>query len=401
MNILHVIPGLTWERGGPTAVVKALAHHQSRAGHRITVLSTDQGARNGEHPVELSPGVTVIRLKVYGPDRLAYTLGFARLVRSHLAHADIIHAHSIFTYPIHVALREARNGGKPLVLRPCGLLHPYSLGLSPWTKRVYLALWGRRARQACSAWHYTSANEARECWPWDESPRFMVPNGVEPSEYSTDRAQAREEVWQTVPALQRSPYVLFLGRLHAKKRLDVLLEAFLSGAPEPYKLVVAGPDGDGLWDTLSARWLHDKRTPDRVVRLGTVTGRAKVSLLAGASLFALPSEHENFGVAALEALATGTPLLLSPHVDFAEAAFDAGLGQTAPVEVAAWRERLDALLANSTALEAMTRGAPDWVREHYAWSRIATDLVDRYQWVIRGCPAEEPAELSEKSGVLS
>src|SRR5207245_24431 len=97
-------------------------------------------------------------------------------------------------------------------------------------------------------------------------------------------------------------------------RLDLLLQAFLAGAPREFKLVVAGPDECDLWPTLAARFLKPSLAA-RVVRAGTVTGRAKIALLAAARLFALPSEHENFGNAALEALAAGTPVLLSPHVD--------------------------------------------------------------------------------------
>src|SRR5260370_41024608 len=114
MNILHVIPGLAWERGGPSAVVKALTSHQAAAGHCVTVLTTDQGIRNGEQPIELPEAVELIRLKVYGPDRVAYTPGFASLVRSRLRNADIMHVHSIFTYPVHVALREARAASLPV-----------------------------------------------------------------------------------------------------------------------------------------------------------------------------------------------------------------------------------------------------------------------------------------------
>jgi glycosyltransferase involved in cell wall biosynthesis len=384
-------------------VVKALACHQARLGHAVTVLSTDQGARNGEKSIELPEAVALERFKVYGPDRLAFTPRFARAVRTHLRDADIVHVHSIFTHPVHVALKEAKTANVPVVLRPCGLLHPYSLGRSRWLKRIYLALWGGRARQACTAWHYTSANEARESWPGDDKPRFVIPNGVEPQEFLADRTQARESVWREVPALERSPYVLFLGRLHAKKRLDVLIEAFLSRAPQPFKLVVAGPDSDGLWDTLSTRLIRDAGAAQRVIRMRTVTGKAKVSLLAGASLFALPSEHENFGVAALEALAAGTPVLLSRHVDFADAVLAANLGHVAPVDVEIWRQRLAEILADGACSEEVARRAPGWVMEHYAWSRIASDLVERYRWVLAGCPKEAPANVREPSaaGVLS
>src|SRR5205823_3603659 len=119
---------------------------------------------------------------------------------------------------------------------------------------------------------------------------------------------------------------LFLGRLHPKKRVDFLLEAFLDAAPQECKLVIAGPDECSLWKPLAARFLSDTAAARRVLRMGTVSGKDKVALLAGAALFALPSEHENFGIAALEALAAGTPVLLSPHVDLAESVLAADLG---------------------------------------------------------------------------
>src|SRR5581483_4646239 len=103
MRILHVIPGLTHERGGPTTCVGALARHQVAAGHQVHVIHTDQGARHGESLVDLPAGATSESAAVWGPDRLAYAPGFATLVRRGLQNADIVHVHSIFTYPVHVA----------------------------------------------------------------------------------------------------------------------------------------------------------------------------------------------------------------------------------------------------------------------------------------------------------
>jgi glycosyltransferase involved in cell wall biosynthesis len=388
MNILHVIPGLTWERGGPSTCVQGLAHWQAEAGHRVVVLTTDQGVRHGEQPVELRAAVEVQRLRVLGPDHLAYAPGLARAVRAQLRTADVVHVHSIFTQPVHVVLREALAAAVPVVLRPCGLLHRYSLRRSRLQKWVYLALWGGRARRACSAWHYTSENEARDSWPWDNSSRFILSNGIDPAEYPADRAAARRQVWRWLPQLGGAAYVLFLGRLHPKKRLDLLLKAFLAGAPQSFKLVVAGPDECQLWKPLAARFLQEVQTRRRVVRVGMVAAQERAVLLAGASLFALSSEHENFGITALEALAAGTPVILSPQVDFAQAAVAAGLGATVPLKVEAWRERLAESLTGADRLEALARRARDWVRAHYSWERITTELDQRYRWVLAGCPVQ-------------
>jgi glycosyltransferase involved in cell wall biosynthesis len=339
--------------------------------------------------MEPSKEVTVQRLRVVGPDRVAYAPGFARAVRQRLRDADIVHVHSIFTNPVHVALRESQAAAVPTVLRPCGLLHPYSLARSRWQKRAYLGLWGKMVRRACTAWHYTSENEATESWPRDASPRFVLPNGIEAAEHDLDRDEARARVARMWPALGRAPYVLFLGRLHPKKRLDLLIEAFLAGAPRDYQLAVAGPDEGALWQTVAARFLGGAEAAARVHRLGTVRGEEKVALLAGAHLFALPSEHENFGIAALEALAAGTPVMLSPHVDLAGAVTTVGFGYRVPLDSQTWTRQLRKVLAEPDRLVETGERARAWVREHYDWRRIAGELEHRYQWVMAGCPAED------------
>src|SRR5260370_28667590 len=250
MRILHVIPGLTRERGGPTAVVQALSRHQAEAGHDVTVLTTDQGARNGEHSADVAPAVRLEWHSGRGPDRLAFAPTFRAAVRGHLRRCDLVHVHSLFTNPVHVTLREALIAARPVVLRPCGQLHPYSLRRSSWVKRAYLALWGPMIRRACSAWHYTSAQEAAASWPSDGS-HFVLPNGIEAAEFAVDRPAAREQARKRWPDLHRRPYVVFLGRLHSKKRLALLVGAFLGSVPEPHRLVVAGPDEEGLWPRLA------------------------------------------------------------------------------------------------------------------------------------------------------
>ncbi len=189
------------------------------------------------------------------------------------------------------------------------------------------------------------------------------------------------------PALNGSPYVLFLGRLHRKKRLDLLVQAFLVGAPAEYKLVVAGPDEEGLWSRISNQVLAGQES-NRIIRLGLVTGREKAAILQQASLFALPSEHENFGIAALEALTFGTRVLLSPQVDLADAAVQSGLGHIAPLDVDEWRRNLAVLLASTVAPKTAEHGK-QWCLQHFAWREIVQVLMQRYYWVLDGCPTSE------------
>jgi glycosyltransferase involved in cell wall biosynthesis len=387
LRILHVIPSLTEEQGGTSACVAGLARFQAQGGHRVTILSTDQGARRGEKPIELNGTVEVLRLPVRGPDRRAFSPQFRGEVRRQLGEHDVVHVHSVFNYPVHAALQEARASGMPTVLSTHGMLHRYSLRRSRWKKRLYLFGWGPMIRSAKKAWHYTSQDEASQSWPWDESPRFVLPPvGIEPSEFLIDRNEARASVSRAWPEIGDAPYVVFLGRLHPKKRPDLLVEAFLAGAPRDFKLVVAGPDEAGLWPSIADRFLHDSSAKQRVVRLGMITGQHKLQLLAAATLFALPSEHENFGITPLESLAVGTPVLLSPHVDLGHEAVDAGVGFAAPAEAAAWRTRLSELLSRPADLESLRDQARRWAVESFGWGGIAQAFVERYRWVLAGCP---------------
>jgi glycosyltransferase involved in cell wall biosynthesis len=233
-------------------------------------------------------------------------------------------------------------------------------------------------RRACSLWLYTSRQEAEDSWPFDDSPRVLLPNGIEPGEFDVDRAQVRADADGRWPELGGAPFVLFLGRLHPKKRLDLLLEAFLRGAPAGYKLVVAGPDEANLWPALAARFLGEGEAARRVLRLPAVSGRDKVTLFASADLFVMPSEHENFGIAALEALAAGTSVWLSPHVDLAAEVTAAGWGETLPLDPAAWATRFSGLPKDGAPCRD-PRPQRSWVAERYSWSGIARALEGHYR----------------------
>jgi glycosyltransferase involved in cell wall biosynthesis len=385
VRILHIIPGLTVERGGPSTVLDALTRHQVRAGHAVSVLTTDQGARHGERSLQLDSRVVVLRCRVAGPDRVAYAPGLRRAAQGLLRRADVLHLHSIFTYPIHAALSEAQRASVPVILRPCGLLHQYSLKRTHLAKSLYLGWKGRTISETVAAWHYTSPNEAAESWPPGNRRQFVLGNGVDPDEFALDRNLARDRVAARWPQLAGFRYILFMARLHPKKRVDLLLNAFLAAELENFKLVVAGPDEEHLWEPLSRRLLARSTDRDRVLRLGTVVGDARRQLLAGAAAFALPSEHENFGVAALEALAAGTPVLLSPHVDLSDAVAAARCGTTVPLEPLKWTEQLMALASRPEPSEQFVTSCRDWVSANYSWQRIASRLQQHYQELQSHC----------------
>lgn len=392
MRVLHVIPGLTNERGGPSAVVDFLTRQLTRLGIETTVLTTNQGLRNGEHSTPLHPSVRRIDTSVVGPDRVAFAPSFRSLLRTELKKSDVVHIHSIFTHPIHVTLREAFAQRVPVVLRPCGLLHPYSLTRSRVAKSLYLS-WNRKLiGSACTMWHYTSHRERDQSWKPRQSTGFVLPNGIDVNSLTIAPEDARQVIGENWPELVGRRFLLFLGRLHAKKRLDLLVDAFLQSRAADHRLVVAGPDECGLWKSVQ------KRIPDsergRIIRIEMVSGERKKALLNGADFLALPSEHENFGIAALESLAVGTPVLLSPFVDLGESFSNPAVCETIPLDTCAWTERIIARFNRGSPSDQERQALRARIAGDFSWDSITRKLVDHYRQLLEApSPAIEAAQF--------
>ena len=160
--------------------------------------------------------------------------------------------------------------------------------------------------------------------------------------------------------------------------VDILLEAFIRVSdrlPETI-LILAGPDESGLEATFRAR-ARSAGVADRVLFAGMVTGCKKLDLLARADLFCLPSIAEGFSMAVLEALASGTPVMLSPGCHFPAVA-RYGAGWIVERTVDEWTRSLADALSRRTQLREMGKRALSLVRSSYTWDSVVDRLEDAY-----------------------
>ncbi len=133
---------------------------------------------------------------------------------------------------------------------------------------------------------------------------------------------------------------------------------------------------------------YRSRTPRRAPRepiifTGWVDGERRKHCLSGASLLALPSYQENFGVCVMEALARSVPVLVSPHVNLADEIAAANAGWIAPVEKHALGATLTTALADEAELEKRGRAGKHF-SARYSWDRIATELETLYTEITNG-----------------
>jgi glycosyltransferase involved in cell wall biosynthesis len=202
----------------------------------------------------------------------------------------------------------------------------------------------------------------------------VIPNGVNLEDFS-----------QLPPVIDRgltaNLYVLFLSRLHYKKGLDVLAEAFrivVEGGSEAH-LVVAGPD-DGAKADFERR-IEAAGLTNRVHLPGPIYGPQKLATLAEAACFVLPSRQEGFSVAILEALACGTPAIISTECHFPEVA-EVGAGDVVPLDASAIAAALGRVLGDEDLRKRMSKAGRELVAARFTWPRIAEQSIETYSRLI-------------------
>lgn len=389
MRLLHVVPTYlpAIRYGGPIRSVHGLCSALAARGHDVRVYTTSvdgpgDAAVPLDRPVERD-GVRVSYFASRWLRRLYWSPAMARALARDVAGFDLLHLHSVFLWPTFAAARAARAAGVPYVLSPRGMLvRDLVRARSRVAKTAWIALVERRNLAHAAAIHVTSAVEAAEVAHYASSLRTRiveVGNGVD---LQPPLAAA---------AGPPSPYVLTLGRISWKKRIALALEAVAPIAG--LRLVVAGNDDEGLAASLADR-AAALGIADRVEFAGAVDGDARRRLLQGAVALLMPSVSENYGNAALEAMAEGTPAIVVPQVGMAPIVAAAGGGFVVAPEAAAISSAIRALLEDPALLAAMRGKARGAVATGCGWPAIAERMEREYEALVaevRGAGRERRA----------
>jgi glycosyltransferase involved in cell wall biosynthesis len=287
----------------------------------------------------------------------------------------LIHDHGVWLPSNHRIAALARRLAIPLVLHPRGMLEPWAMAFRPQKKRLALALYQRRDLESVGMFVATAAPEAENLRALGlRQPIAVIPNGI-PTEMLVTPVRSASTA--------RHPrQALFLSRVHPKKGLLNLIEAWAAVKPDGWQLVIAGPDENQHLQQVMA--LASTRGVSHLVKyVGEVKGQRKQQVYADADLFVLPTFSENFGVVVAEAMAHSLPVITTHGTPWSEL----------PRQKCGWwievgAEPLAHALRDATALppaerEAMGQRARETV-QRYNWEAIAAHMQQAYEWLVRG-----------------
>ncbi len=376
---LHVLPHLDPVYGGLSAVVPRLASQLSSQEHIPTRIAAFC-SREEEHVANERKGSDI---SVWPLRRSEWMWNTALRERFHalIATAGGVHIHGVWESSTLMAACAARAAGVPYVLSAHGMLERWALANKRLKKQVYAALFEHRNTRRAACLHALTGAEAQDYRRFGcAGPVAVIPNGVEaPPSATQELFLARH------PEAEGKRIILFLGRIHYKKGVDLLLHAWAEMAAQNTDavLVLAGPDSE---DTLpgALRTVEVLNLQERVLFTGMLDVRMKWSALAAASFFVLPSYSEGLSVAALEALSMGVPVILSQQCNLPEAA-QAGAGWEVETAIPSLAAALDkALRCDAAAYRTCSTNAKLLAQREFSWESVTERMAALYRWVQGG-----------------
>lgn len=378
--VSHYVPA--YEYGGPLRVAHALGRALVRAGHAVTVCTTNRAGHGQTLDVPIDQPVIVDGVEVYYEPTLwlnywGYSPGLIKRSRKLIADADLVLVHAHYQHTSIVGAQLARELDKPYVVFAHGSLHRSGIDHKKGpVKRAYLRLLEKRNFESACFVAFNAPEEMAQSYYREYG--AVLPSGIEPNDFAERPAIGTFR--SAYPELQGKTMFLFLGRLDIKhKGLDLFLPAFarICRQNPGVHLVLAGPDEDKAAVQLR-QMAKDLGVARQVSLTGLVTGETKVAALQDADVFVLPSRFEGLSIALLEALYFGLPVLVTDRVGLHESVRALGAGIVADPAADALEAGLLPFL-DSELRRRMRNRATGWIADNYTWDAIANELINMCQ----------------------
>ena len=375
MKILSFVSSIDLSSGGPSRSVPMLAKGLAELGVDITLMAIRSENMN-IHALE----GTSVKLKVISPSfsrrEIAKFLADERF--------ELIQIQSVWEMPYHKVMVEARKLNIPYIVTPRGMLEPWSLSQKKWKKRLAWWLYQRNDVQKSACVFTTAKMEAEHVSALGITTcKAVIPNGIETVGYPCK---------SSIEGVKKQ--VLFLSRVHVKKGIELLFDAWKRIHSEfaGWQLLVIG-NGEAEYIHSLENRVENLGLKDCIKILPPVFGEAKIKVYQESALFCLPSFSENFGMVIAEAMSCGTPVITTTNCPW-KILNRTNTGLCIDLSVDNLENALrEAMGMDANALYDMGQRASKLIYDNFDYRSVTRKTLRLYEWLLNS--GEKPEFVYE------
>lgn len=369
MKVLYTISSLAFSSGGPsqstTLTLKGLWNKSVNAeiiafDHReddINVLENEK-----THFLPFVNG------------RFKYSTAYKLKLISLMKNMNIFHIQGVWQYPSYIAAKQARKLNKPYIITPRGMLYPQAVTSgSKILKQFFLKVHLMNDLQKAACIHATCIEEMQHLRDLGvKSPIAVIPNPVDHTPYIN-----------TEIPLKPSFKIGYLGRLHSRKKVEVLIEAWakLKDYNENDELIIIG-DGDPLYLDSLKKLVAEKKL-NNIKFTGFLKGDERDKVIQSLTFLAVPSDFENFGMIIAEALMMGVPVIASKGTPWEQLeTYNCGYWIDNDIE-SFYKQFIQARKLSPREIQIMGINGKKLIEEHYTTDAVSNKILSMYTWILK------------------
>jgi glycosyltransferase involved in cell wall biosynthesis len=382
MRILNIC-AYTWQAGGPPKIIFDHTQVVLRYGHQVDILSP---FTPGEKPYPVPEGARLIlcqRTPLISRFFREFSIELYQYLQKHVHEYDVIHCHGLWHFGTLAPFMLDRKVAKVITIH--GVLDRWVYAHHNWKKELMNTLAQKAYLRRADLVQINNADEQEDVLRYLGHPHpnvVVIPNGVKTSDFAQLPPKGTFRQKFNLPADKK--LVLFMSRLNAKKGLDLLLPGFRDYVQERPDTILALAGSDDGYEATTRQFIKQHNLEESIRLVGMLTGDDKKAALADADLFTLPSYSEGFSMAVLEAMAAGTPALVSDRVGFSDAIRkNEAAGLLTNLSPEAVKAGLEKLLSDDLLRSQLAKNATDMVKKQYDIDVVAKQLLDEYAKIIQ------------------
>ncbi len=385
MRILHIASSYlpAYEHGGPILSVHNLNKWLAKKREEITVY-TAKRQKNKKEEKRIIDGVEVHYFPFSGYIHFTFSLKMFFALKKNIKDFDLVHITGVWNFPVWAAAFWARRCGIPYIISPRGSLMKEPLEKkSSLKKKIHLILAGKKILKEADLVHFTAGKEREEYEKTGLPMRkaIVIPNGIESKQMANSEWQMAGKFKKKYGIAEESKIVLSLGRLNWKKGFDTLIPAFKLlvtsyQLPVTPCLVIAGPDEGGYKNKILELIANSKLQVGKdIIFTGQLLDEAKEAAFRATDVFVLPSYSENFGMAVVEAMGYGLPVIITEGVGISPEIKEAGAGIVINKDEKELAEAIAYILNNPKEADKMGKSGQGLVRKEFSAEKVVEKWI--------------------------